>query len=98
MQRLCVFCGSSGGDRPGYAEAARRLGERLAARGLGLVYGGGHVGLMGVVADAMLQGGGEAVGVIPRTLVEKELTHPALTRLEVVDTGNIVRLLNWMTS
>jgi uncharacterized protein (TIGR00730 family) len=98
MQRLCVFCGSSGGDRPGYADAARRLGELLAARGLGLVYGGGHVGLMGVVADAVLRGGGEAVGVIPRALVEKELAHPALSRLEVVDTGNIVRLLNWMTS
>jgi uncharacterized protein (TIGR00730 family) len=86
MQRLCVFCGSSAGARPAYADAARRLGELMAGRGLGLVYGGGHVGLMGVIADAVLQGGGEAVGVIPRALVEKELAHGGLSRLEVVET------------
>ncbi len=84
--RLCVFCGSSKGTRPVFAEAARRLGEQMAARGLGLVYGGGHIGLMGVLADAVLAGGGEAVGVIPRALVERELAHSRLTALHVVDT------------
>ncbi len=84
--RLCVFCGSSKGTRPLFAEAARNLGEQMAARGLGLVYGGGHIGLMGVLADAVLAGGGEAAGVIPRALVERELAHKHLTALHVVDT------------
>jgi uncharacterized protein (TIGR00730 family) len=86
MMRLCVFCGSSKGTRPLFAEAARQLGEQMAGRGLGLVYGGGHIGLMGVLADAVLAGGGEAVGVIPRALVERELAHNRLTALHVVDT------------
>jgi hypothetical protein len=86
MRRLCVFCGSSTGARPEYRDAARRLGELLAARGVGLVFGAGHVGLMGVLADAVLRGGGEAVGVIPQALVDKELAHRGLTELRVVAT------------
>jgi uncharacterized protein (TIGR00730 family) len=86
MRRLCVFCGSSPGRRPAFAETARRLGGLLAARGLGLVYGGGHVGLMGVLADAVLGAGGEVIGVIPQALVDKELAHPGLTGLRVVAT------------
>jgi uncharacterized protein (TIGR00730 family) len=86
MRRLCVFCGSSAGSRDVYRDSARRLGELLAAAGLGLVYGGGHVGLMGVLADAVLRGGGEVVGVIPQALVDRELAQQNLTRLEVVDT------------
>jgi uncharacterized protein (TIGR00730 family) len=84
MRRLCVFCGSSAGGRPAYAEGARRLGELLAARRVGLVFGGGHIGLMGVVADAVLAAGGEVIGVIPQALVEKELAHPGATRLHIV--------------
>lgn len=86
MRRVCVFCGASPGHRPVYAEAARRLGRLLAGRGTGLVFGGGRVGLMGVVADAVLAAGGEAIGVIPRALVEKEVAHDRLTALHVVDT------------
>jgi uncharacterized protein (TIGR00730 family) len=86
MRRLCVFCGSSAGARPVYTDSARRLGGLLAGRGLGLVYGGGHIGLMGVLADAVLAAGGEAVGVIPQSLVDKELAHPGLTALHVVTT------------
>jgi uncharacterized protein (TIGR00730 family) len=86
MRRVCVFCGSSAGNRPGYADAARQVGAALVRRGLGLVYGGGHIGLMGVVADAVLRAGGEAIGVIPQALVERELAQGGLTRLEVVDT------------
>jgi uncharacterized protein (TIGR00730 family) len=86
MRRVCVFCGSSAGNRPEYADAARHLGAALVRRGLGLVYGGGHVGLMGVVADAVLRAGGEAIGVIPQALVERELAQAGLTRLEVVET------------
>jgi uncharacterized protein (TIGR00730 family) len=86
MRRICVFCGSSGGGQAVYADAARRFGTALAGRGLGLVYGGGHVGLMGVVADAVLAAGGRVEGVIPRALVEKELAHQGLARLHVVET------------
>jgi uncharacterized protein (TIGR00730 family) len=84
MRRLCVFCGSSAGGRAIYADHSRRLGTALAARGLGLVYGGGHIGLMGILADAVLGAGGEVIGVIPRALVDKELAHPGLTELRVV--------------
>ena len=70
--RVCVFCGSSRGSKPAYAEAATALGTALAASGTGLVYGGGDVGLMGVVADATLAGGGEVIGVMPDALVAKE--------------------------
>ena len=84
--RLCVFCGSSPGRSPEYVSAARRLGAIFARRGIGLVYGGGNVGLMGVVADAVLADGGEAIGVIPRALVDRELAHARLTELVVVET------------
>ncbi len=85
MKRICVFCGSATGARPAYAEAARDLGEALVARGLGLVYGGGSVGLMGVLADAVLAAGGEVIGVIPGPLASRELAHAGLTALHVVD-------------
>jgi uncharacterized protein (TIGR00730 family) len=81
---VCVFCGSSAGARPSYSEAARRVGTALAGHGLGLVYGGGRVGLMGVVADAVLAAGGRAVGVIPEALAGKEVAHAGLTELHVV--------------
>ncbi|MCC7241707.1 MAG: TIGR00730 family Rossman fold protein [Acidobacteria bacterium] len=84
MRRVCVFCGSSSGGRPVYAEAARDLGRELVARQLTLVYGGGQVGLMGEVADAVLQAGGEAIGVIPHALASREIAHQGLTRLHVV--------------
>jgi uncharacterized protein (TIGR00730 family) len=86
MRSVCVFCGSSAGAAPVYAEAARLLGEALAARGLELVFGAGHIGLMGALADAVLAAGGRAVGVIPQALVDKELAHGGLTELVVVDT------------
>lgn len=84
MRRVCVYCGSSAGGRPEYLAAARELGESLARRGLGLVYGGASVGLMGAVADAALAAGGEAVGVIPEALLARELAHDGLTELHVV--------------
>jgi uncharacterized protein (TIGR00730 family) len=84
MKRICVFCGSSPGHDPRYLEAARTMGRTLARRGLGLVYGGGSVGLMGAVADAVLASGGEAVGVIPRVLQIRELAHKSLSTLHVV--------------
>jgi uncharacterized protein (TIGR00730 family) len=84
MKRLCVFCGSSSGDLPIYASEARRLGGLLAQRGIELVFGAGHIGLMGVVADAVLAAGGRAIGVIPRSLVERELCHRQLTETHVV--------------
>jgi len=86
MRRLCVFCGSSTGGPAVYAGAASLLGQTLARHGVGLVYGGGHIGLMGVLADAVLRCGGEAVGVIPQALVDKELAHARLTELHVVET------------
>jgi uncharacterized protein (TIGR00730 family) len=86
MKRLGVFCGSSVGGREEYADAARRLGQAMARRGLGLVFGAGHVGLMGVLADAVLAAGGAAVGVIPQALVDRELAHRRLTELRVVGT------------
>jgi uncharacterized protein (TIGR00730 family) len=86
MKRLCVYCGSSMGRDPAFAETARALGEEMARRGIALVYGGGHRGLMGVVADAVLAAGGEAYGVIPRALVDLEVAHTGLTELHVVET------------
>jgi uncharacterized protein (TIGR00730 family) len=86
MQALCVFCGSNAGRRPAYSEAARTVGELLAWRKITLVYGGGNVGLMGVVADACLASGGRVIGVIPRLLQEKELAHRGLTQMHVVGT------------
>ncbi len=84
MQRICVFCGSSPGHNPAYAEAARRTGLALVERGLGLVYGGGKVGLMGIIADAVLAAGGEVIGVMPHALIEKEIEHRGLTALHEV--------------
>src|SRR6516165_7688223 len=84
MKRVCVFCGSSPGANPSYLAMARALGRELAGRGLGLVYGGASVGLMGAVADGALSGGGEVVGVIPGALEAKELAHRGLSCLEVV--------------
>ena len=84
LRRVCVFCGSASGARLSYRRAAARLGEALARGGLGLVYGGGSIGLMGVLADAALAAGGEVVGVIPRALYRKEVAHMGLTRLHVV--------------
>ncbi len=84
MKRICVFCGSAAGAKPAYRDAARRLGGLLAQRGLGLVYGGGNIGLMGIIADAALEAGAEVDGVIPRPLEAKELAHGGLTRLHVV--------------
>lgn len=86
MKRLCVFCGSSAGARDDYTRAAQALAAAMAQRGLGLVYGGGNVGLMGKIADAMLQAGGEVIGVIPQSLVAREVAHRGLTELRVVDT------------
>src|SRR5918999_1309046 len=85
VRRLCVFCGSSPGARPAYGEAAEELGRLLAAEGIGLVYGGGKVGLMGRLADAVLAEGGEITGVMPEALVAKEIGHPALDDLRVVE-------------
>lgn len=84
METVCVFCGSREGSRPSYAEAARRMGKALARRGLGLVYGGGQVGLMGAMADAAIEEGGEVVGVIPEALIAREIAHPGLEKLHVV--------------
>jgi hypothetical protein len=84
LQRLAVYCGASMGSDPRFAEGARRLGERMAQREVDLVYGGGHRGLMGVVADTVLAGGGRAYGVIPQALVDLEVAHRGLTELHVV--------------
>jgi uncharacterized protein (TIGR00730 family) len=84
MKRICVFCGSDRGIRADYADAARSLGSSLASRQLALVYGGGRVGLMGEVANAVLDAGGEVVGVIPRSLYEMEVAHTGVTELRVV--------------
>jgi uncharacterized protein (TIGR00730 family) len=84
LNSLCVFCGSNPGVLPDYTAAAARLGRILAGRGLRLVYGGGHVGLMGAVADAVLTAGGSAIGVIPKALALRELAHDSLSGLEVV--------------
>jgi uncharacterized protein (TIGR00730 family) len=85
MRRICIFCGSSVGASPAYADAARAMGLALVARGCSLVYGGGHVGLMGILADAVLAAGGEVTGVIPHALNAREIAHSRLTTLHVVD-------------
>jgi len=82
--RYCVFCGSNRGASPSYASAVADLARCLAANRIGIVYGGGAVGLMGVLADAALAEGGEVVGVIPRMLVDREMAHPGLSELRVV--------------
>lgn len=84
MKAVCVFCGSSVGARPEYAQAARDLGRLLAARNLRTVYGAGNIGLMGVLADAALEAGGEVVGVIPESLVARELAHRGVSELRIV--------------
>jgi hypothetical protein len=84
MKRVCVFCGSSVGIRPVYREAAQALGRALAGRGVELVFGGGRVGLMGALADAVLAAGGRAIGVIPEALVARDLAHRGLSELRVV--------------
>lgn len=84
FRRLAVFCGSSAGNRPVYAAAARAMGRSMVEREIGLVFGAGRVGLMGEVAQAVLDGGGEALGVIPEKLMDLELAHPGLTELFVV--------------
>lgn len=84
MQRICVFTGSNYGNRPEYRASARALGEEFARRGIGLVYGAASVGLMGVIADTVLANGGEAIGVIPRELFKREVTHGGLTQLHEV--------------
>ena len=84
MKRLAVYCGSSMGTNPRFAELARTLGQEMARRGIGLVYGGGRLGLMGVVADAVMDAGGEAYGVIPQALVDLEVAHTGLTELHLV--------------
>lgn len=85
MKYVCVFCGSSMGVQPAYQQAALALGEALARRKLGLVYGGGNVGLMGTIADATLAAGGEVIGVIPDFMVAKEIAHTGLTQLHIVN-------------
>ncbi|HET6439147.1 MAG TPA: TIGR00730 family Rossman fold protein [Anaeromyxobacter sp.] len=84
--RICLFCGSSAGRRPEHAAVARELGRALARRGIGLVNGGGHVGLMGAAADGASELGGETIGVIPRALMDRELGHKGMTELRVVET------------
>ncbi|MGY5330133.1 LOG family protein [Pseudomonas protegens] len=85
LTSVCVFCGASTGANPLYREAAQALGRAIAERRLTLVYGGGAVGLMGIVANAALAAGGEVIGIIPQSLKDKEIGHRGLTRLEVVD-------------
>jgi len=84
MKRICVFCGSNVGSHPEYRAAAEELGTELVRRNIGLVYGGGNIGLMGVLADAVLEAGGEAIGVIPERLMKREVGHSGLTKLHIV--------------
>ena len=84
MKRVCVYCGSSNGARPDYLQAARALGRSLVGRGLGLVYGGSNIGLMGALADTVLAEGGEVIGIIPEPLVAREVAHKNLSALRVV--------------
>jgi uncharacterized protein (TIGR00730 family) len=86
VKSIAVYCGSSPGADPDYADAARALGAEMARRDIALIFGGGHVGLMGIIADAVLDAGGEAHGVMPDALYEKELAHTGLTQLHVVRT------------
>ncbi len=92
MKAICVYCGSNPGAKPAYAQAARLLGSRIAHSGAALVYGGGNVGLMGVAADAALAAGGEVIGVIPQQLVDWEVAHRGVSRLEVVESMHARKL------
>lgn len=85
MKRVCVYCGSSSGNQEAYKAAARRLGRAMLDRGLSLVYGGARIGIMGEIADTVVKGGGEAIGVMPRSLADREIYHPGLTRLKIVN-------------
>jgi uncharacterized protein (TIGR00730 family) len=85
MRAVCVFCGSAPGRRSEYREAALRLGRELARRGVTLVFGGGNIGLMGVLANAAMESGGKVIGVIPRALVDREVAHHGVTDLRIVD-------------
>jgi uncharacterized protein (TIGR00730 family) len=84
LRRVCVFCGSNAGARPAYRQAAQTVGRLLGRRGIELVYGGGHIGLMGIVADSCLSEGGRVIGVIPQALADKEVAHAGLTELRIV--------------
>jgi uncharacterized protein (TIGR00730 family) len=84
IKRICVYCGSNSGSDPAFTQSARELGAALVRRGMGLVYGGGRVGLMGTIADSVLARGGEVIGVIPEALVKMEVAHQGLTDLRVV--------------
>lgn len=86
FRRVAVYCGSANGTNPAFVAEARALGTAIAAAGLGMVYGGASAGLMGAVADAALDGGAEVTGVLPAVLTQKEIAHPSLTRLELVET------------
>jgi uncharacterized protein (TIGR00730 family) len=86
MRRICVFCGSHDGNDPSYAQVARGVAEAIVAAGCGVVYGGGGIGLMKIVADTALAAGGEVIGVIPTTLARTEQAHQGLTELHVVET------------
>ena len=85
MRRVCVYAGSNPGSHPAYADAARALAQLLAERGIGLVFGGSNVGLMGILADTALAAGGEVIGVMPQALVDREIAHRGLTELRIVD-------------
>jgi uncharacterized protein (TIGR00730 family) len=93
LRRICVYCGSNPGRDARYGEAAEAVGRDLASRGIGVVYGGGDVGLMGTVADAAMRAGGEVVGVIPKALVDREIGHRGLTELHVVGSMHERKLL-----
>jgi len=93
QRRICVYCGSSPGRRPDYIDAARSLGRTLVDRDYGLVYGGAKVGLMGGVANAVLEAGGEVHGIIPESLVDKELAHDGLTELHIVPSMHARKML-----
>jgi uncharacterized protein (TIGR00730 family) len=84
IETVCVFCGSSLGARPSYTDTARRLARYLLEKGISLVYGGANVGLMSILADTMLEGGGKVIGIMPKSLVEKEVAHTSLTEMHIV--------------
>ncbi|MEI6455302.1 MAG: TIGR00730 family Rossman fold protein [bacterium] len=85
IETICVFCGSSLGARPSYTDTARRLARYLLEKGIILVYGGANVGLMRILADTMLEGGGKVIGIMPRSLVEREVAHTSLTEMHIVE-------------
>src|SRR5690606_7416664 len=93
MRSICIFCGSSPGNRPEYLQLARTTGRLIAERALTLVYGGGKVGLMGAIADSALVAGGRVVGIIPQMLLDREVGHPGLSELRVVTTMSERKLM-----